>query len=134
MRCGTPVNSPGFFVGSPRNQVVVEEHCNDKNNLDGSPVRPSTPHDNTEISPNHEIQVDELTEPKEDSDGHGNKDIKPVSKLTGRQYLVLATICLSSLCGATFYSLLAPFFPTEVRLICNSVKVFPIPILQSNYQ
>ena len=66
-----------------------------------------------DILQRQETHSDVQTELKKDK----NQANTPTSMLTGKQYLVLITICLSSMCGATFYSLLAPFFPNQVRSV-----------------
>ena len=105
----------GFCIGSPVNQFAKDTTEHPTNYDDPYLEEGNIPVNNCpDILQRQETPGDAQTELKEEQNNNVNK---PTSKLTGRQYLVLITICLSSMCGATFYSLLAPFFPTEVRSV-----------------
>ena len=110
----------GFCIGSPGNQFSKDTTEHPTNYDDPYLEEGNIPVNNCpDILQRQETLGEAQTELKEEQNNNVNK---PTSKLTGRQYLVLITICLSSMCGAIFYSLLAPFFPTEVRsvlYVCN---------------
>ena len=123
----------GFCIGSPGNQFAkhATEHPTNYDDpyLEEGNIPVNTVNNYPDILQRQETLGDAQTELKEEQNNNVNK---PTSKPTGRQYLVLITICLSSMCGATFYSLLAPFFPTEVRslfCICNFKLLFALNLL-----
>lgn len=73
----------------------------------------------TDISDELSIDEQKITDRKSSSNNTCYKIIAKLFKIpfSARQLAVIVLLCYGNFCVGSAYSLLAPFFPTEVRLL-----------------